>query len=90
MTKAELAAEVAKLTGGTKKEAEAAVGAVFAAITESLKNGEKVQITGFGAFEVKDRPARTCISPATKQKIEVPASPAPVFKAGKALKEEIK
>ncbi|MEG1181524.1 MAG: HU family DNA-binding protein, partial [Oscillospiraceae bacterium] len=56
---------------------------------EAMKNGEKVQLVGFGTFEGKDRPERTCMNPATKQKITVKATRVPTFKAGKALKEVI-
>lgn len=89
MTKSDLAAKVAETLGMTKKDAEAAVAATFNAITEELKNSGKVQLTGFGTFSTKDRPARTCISPSTKQKVNVPATTVPVFKAGKALKDEV-
>ena len=86
MNKAELVAAVAAKTGDTKKAAEASVDAIVAAIKESLKKGEKVQLVGFGSFEVRKRAARKGRNPQTKEEIKIPASKAPVFKAGKALK----
>lgn len=90
MTKAELAAAVAEKTELKKKDAEAAVNAVIATISEQLKAGNKVQLIGFGTFEVRKTAARTGINPATKQKIKIKASKKPVFSAGKALKEQVK
>ena len=87
MNKAELVAAVAAKTGDTKKAAEASVDAVVSAIKESLKKGEKVQLVGFGSFEVRKRAARKGRNPQTKEEIKIPASKAPVFKAGKQLKE---
>ena len=87
MNKAELVAAVAAKTGDTKKAAEASVDAFVAAVKESLKKGEKVQLVGFGSFEVRKRAARKGRNPQTKEEIKIPASKAPVFKAGKALKE---
>ena len=89
MNKAELVAAVAAKTGDTKKAAEASVDAIVAAIKESLKKGEKVQLVGFGSFEVRKRAARKGRNPQTKEEIKIPASKAPVFKAGKALKEVV-
>ena len=89
MNKNELIAAVAEKAELSKKDAEAAVTAVVDAITESLCQGEKVQLVGFGSFEVKERAARTGKNPATGAEIEIPASKAPVFKAGKALKDAI-
>ena len=74
----------------TKKDATVAVETVFETITESLVNGNKVDISGFGKFEVKTRAERTGINPATKETIQIPASKAPGFKAAKALKEAVK
>ena len=74
----------------TKKDATVAVETVFEAITEALVNGNKVDISGFGKFEVKTRAERTGINPATKETIQIPASKAPGFKAAKALKEAVK
>lgn len=74
----------------TKKDATVAVETVFETITEALANGNKVDISGFGKFEVKTRAERTGINPATKETIQIPASKAPGFKAAKALKEAVK
>ena len=89
MTKVELIAQVAEKTGTSKKASEEAVAAVLASITEALQNGEKVSLVGFGTFEVKERAERTCLNPQTKETINVPASKAPSFKAGKALKDAV-
>ena len=89
MNKAELIAAVAEKTALSKKDAEAAVNAALDAITTSLETGEKVQLVGFGSFEVKKRAARIGRNPKTKESIEIPASVVPVFKAGKALKDAI-
>ena len=90
MTKTELAAKVAESTGMTKKDAAAAVNAVFEEITKALVNGDKVQLVGFGSFSVKTRPAHLGINPASKKKIEIAASRAPKFTAGAALKAAVK
>ena len=87
MNKAELVAAVAAKTGDTKKAAEASVDAIVAAIKETLVKGDKVQLVGFGSFEVRKRAARKGRNPQTKEEIKIPASKAPVFKAGKQLKE---
>ena len=87
MTKADLISRVAEDTGLTKKCADEAINSVFEAISDALKAGDKVQLIGFGTFAVKDRSERTAINPATKEKINVPATRVPSFKAGKALKE---
>ena len=89
MTKVELIAAVAEKANLTKKDAEAAVNGALDVITESLKGGDKVTLVGFGTFEVKERAERTCLNPQTKETINVPASKAPSFKAGKALKEAV-
>ena len=89
MNKTELIAKVAEMTGTTKKEAEQAVSATFNAITAALANGDKVQLVGFGTFEIKERAARTGRNPRTSETIEIPASKLPVFKAGKALKDTV-
>ena len=89
MNKAELVAAVAAKTGDTKKSAEASVDAIVAVIKETLVKGDKVQLVGFGSFEVRKRAARKGRNPQTKEEIKIPASKAPVFKAGKALKEEV-
>ena len=87
MNKAELIAAIAAKTGETKKAAEEPVNAFVDVVTEALKGGEKVQLVGFGSFEVRKRAARKGRNPQTKEEIKIPASKAPVFKAGKALKE---
>ena len=87
MNKAELVAAVAAKTGDTKKAAEASVDAFVTVVKESLKKGEKVQLVGFGSFEVRKRAARKGRNPQTKEEIKIPASKAPVFRAGKQLKE---
>ncbi len=89
MNKAELTAAIVKKTGFTKKDAEKALGAVTEAITEALAAGEKVQVVGFGSFEVRKRPARVARNPRTGEQIKIAASKAPVFKAGKALKDSV-
>ena len=87
MNKAELVAAVAAKTGETKKAAEVSVDAFIAVVKETLKKGEKLQLVGFGSFEVRKRAARKGRNPQTKEEIKIPASKAPVFKAGKALKD---
>ena len=89
MNKAELIAEVAKQTALSKKDSEKAVNAALDCIIETLKGGEKVQLVGFGSFEVKERGARIGRNPRTKEQIDIPASKIPVFKAGKALKDTV-
>ncbi|MBQ9517519.1 MAG: HU family DNA-binding protein [Eubacterium sp.] len=90
MNKTDLVAAVAAKAELSKKDAEAAVAAVFASITDALADGDKVSLVGFGTFDVKERAARTGLNPQTKEKIEIPASKAPAFKAGKALKDAVK
>lgn len=87
MNKADLIAAIAAKTGETKKSAEASVNAFVDVITESLVKGDKVQLVGFGSFEVRKRADRKGRNPQTKEEIKIPASKAPVFKAGKALKD---
>ena len=89
MNKAELIADVAVKTGLSKKDSELAVNATFDAITAALTAGEKVQLVGFGAFDVKERGVRIGRNPKTKEEIEIPASRVPQFKAGKVLKEAV-
>ena len=86
MTKKELADQIAKMTKLSKKDATAALDAALGAITSALKKGEKVQLVGFGTFEVRTRKARIGINPQTKAKIQIAASKTPAFRAGKALK----
>ena len=89
MNKTQLVDALAVKTGLKKKDAVAAVDAVFAAITGALKDGDKVQVTGFGTFAVKRREARTGRNPHTKQEIKIPASNHCVFSASKTLKDTI-
>lgn len=89
MNKTELIAAVANKCSISKKDAEAAVLATFGAITETLAKGEKVQIVGFGGFEVRERPAHKGHNPMTGAEIEIAASKSAAFKAGKALREAL-
>ena len=89
MNKTELIAAIASKAEISKRDAEKAVNAFVGEVTEALKKGEKVALVGFGTFEVKERPARTGRNPRTKEVINIPASKAPVFKAGKTFKESI-
>ena len=89
MNKTELIAAVAEKAGMSKKDSEKAVNAAFDTITEALAAGDKVQLVGFGAFEVKERGARIGRNPKTKEEIEIPASRVASFKVGKALKEAV-
>lgn len=89
MTKVELIAKVAAEAEITKKDAEKAVNATIDAITAALVAGDKVSLVGFGTFETRERPARVGRNPRTKEEIKIPASTAPAFKAGKALKDAV-
>lgn len=89
MNKTELVAKVAEKADLTKKDAEKAVASLFSSIEEALAAGEKIQLIGFGTFEVKERAARTGRNPQTGKAIEIPASKNPVFKAGKPLKDAV-
>ena len=90
MNKTELVAALTEKAGFSKKDAEKALNAFVDVITDALVAGEKVQIVGFGSFEVKDRPERVGRNPRdAKQKIVIPASKAPVFKAGKSLRDAV-
>ena len=89
MNKTELVAAVAEKTGMSKKDSEKAVNAAFDSITEALVAGDKVQLVGFGAFEVKERNARVGRNPKTKETIEIPASRVASFKVGKDLKDAV-
>ena len=90
MNKTDLVNAVAESTGFTKKDAEKAVAAVIDSITGALKAGDKVQLVGFGTFEVRNRAAKQGHNPRTGEPMEVPASKLPAFKAGKALKDAVK
>ncbi len=89
MNKSELVAEVAERTGLPKKDTERVLNTAFDTITEALEAGEKVQLVGFGVFDVKERAARIGRNPRTKEEIRIEASRIPIFKAGKALRELI-
>lgn len=89
MNKTELIAAMAEKSELTKKDAGAALEAFTAAVEDALKAGDKVQLVGFGTFEVKERAARTGINPQTKKPIKIAASKAPTFKAGRALKDAL-
>ena len=89
MNKSQLVAAVAEKTGLSKKASEKALAATFDAITTALQAGEKVQLSGFGIFSVKERPERVGSNPKTKEPITIAASRVPVFKAGSALKESV-
>ena len=89
MNKAELITAVAEKTGLSKKDCEKAVNATFETITANLEDGEKVQLVGFGSFELKCRDARKGRNPKTKETIDIPATRVPVFKAGKAFKDAV-
>lgn len=89
MNKTELVAAIADKTELSKKDSEKALKAFIDAVTEELKKGEKIQLVGFGTFEVSQRAARTGKNPQTGKAISIPASKAPKFKAGKALKDTV-
>lgn len=89
MNKAELVEAMAKKTGATKKATEESLNALVEEITKALKKGDKVQLVGFGTFEVRKRAARKGRNPQTGEEIKIPASKAPAFKPGKALKEVV-
>jgi len=89
LNKTDLVTAVAEKTELAKKDAEKAVNAIFASIEEALAKGDKVQLVGFGTFEVKERKERTGRNPQTKEQIVIPASKVPGFKAGKSLKEAV-
>ncbi|MBO5269706.1 MAG: HU family DNA-binding protein [Clostridia bacterium] len=89
MNKTELIAAVAEAAGVSKKEATAVVEATFDTIATAMANGDKVQIIGFGTFEARERAEREGLNPQTKEKVMIPASKVPAFKAGKALKDSV-
>lgn len=89
MNKTELLTTMAETSGLAKKDCDAALSAFIDTVEAALKSGDKVQLVGFGTFEVKERAARTGKNPATGATIEIAASKAPVFKAGKAFKDSI-
>lgn len=89
MNKVELVSAIAEKSGISVKDAEKAVKAFTGVVTDALANGEKVQLVGFGTFEVAERAERNGINPKTKEKITIPATVVPKFKAGKALKDAV-
>ena len=89
MNKTDLVNSIASKSGLNKKNSEAALNAFIASVEDSLKGGDKVVLVGFGTFEVRKRAARKGRNPQTKQEITIPASNAPVFKAGKGLKDKV-
>jgi len=89
MNKSDLVGKIAAGTGFSKKDSEKALDVVIDSITDSLKSGEKVQIVGFGIFDVKDRAARIGRNPKTKEAINIPPTRVPQFKAGKTLRDVV-
>ena len=89
MNKTELITLAAQNAGMTRKDAERVINAAIDAVTAALVNGDKVQLSGFGSFEVKDREARMGRNPLTKEAVEIPATKVPVFKASKALRDTV-
>jgi len=89
MNKTELVNSIAAKSGLNKKNSEAALNAFIASVEDTLKAGDKVVLVGFGTFEVRKRAARKGRNPQTKKEITIPASKAPVFKAGKGLKDTV-
>lgn len=89
MNKTDLISAMAEKSGLTKKDAEKALNAFVDAVTEALSNGDKVQLVGFGSFEVRERAERVGRNPQTQEEIKIPATKVPVFKAGKVLKDAV-
>lgn len=89
MNRSELVAAVAEKAGLAKKDADTALTGILESMTEALKKGDKIQLVGFGTFEIRERAARTGLNPQTKEKVQIPASKAPAFKPGKALKDSV-
>ncbi len=90
MNKTELVAAIAEKAGISKKNADAAIAAFVATVTDAMKAGDKVALVGFGTFEAKTRAARTGVNPKTKETIQIAATKVPTFKAGQALKNAVK
>ncbi len=90
MNKTELVAAISEKAGISKKDADKALAAFIDTVTETLKAGDKIQLVGFGTYEVRERPERTGRNPQTKETITIPASKVPAFKAGAALKNAVK
>ncbi len=89
ISRADLTKELAEQTGLGQKDVKRVIDGMLGSISSHLKQGNKVQLTGFGTFEVRERSARTGVKPGTTEKIEIPASKFPAFKAGKSLKDEL-
>ena len=89
MNKSELVEAIANETGLTKKDTEATINSFMNVVSKALSNKDKVQLVGFGTFETRERAAREGVNPSTGAKIKIPATTAPAFKAGKALKEKV-
>ncbi len=89
ISKADLVKELTESTGVSGKDVKAVVEGMLTSVGTHLKQGDKVQLTGFGTFEVRERSARTGVRPGTSEKIEIPASKAPAFKVGEGLKDRI-
>ena len=89
MTKAELISAIAEKSELSKKDSEKALNALTAVVTDTLAKGEKIQLVGFGTFEIRERQAREGINPQTKKKIKIKATKVPAFKAGRALKDAV-
>lgn len=89
MNKTELVAAIAEKAEISKKDADKAVAAFIDTVTEALKSGDKIQLVGFGTFEVRERPERTGRNPQTKETITIPASKVPAFKAGAGFKSAV-
>ena len=89
MNKSELIAAMAEKSGLSKKDSEKALGAFMDTVVDALKDGDKVALVGFGTFDVRERGDRSALNPRTKEPIEIAASKAPAFKAGKAFKDEL-
>lgn len=89
ITKTDLIDQLADKTGMSKAESKGALDGLLDLLSDNLQKGNKVQLPGFGTFEVRDRKARQGVNPATREKIQIPASKAPAFKAGKTLKDAV-
>lgn len=89
VSKADLVDQIAGETGMSKKDVKAVIDGMLGRVTTNLKRGEKVQLTGFGTFEVRERKARSGVKPGTTDRIEIPASKYPAFKPGKGLKDSV-
>ncbi len=89
ISKAALVDELKETTGMSQKDVKALLDGFLEHLTQHLKAGDKVQLTGFGSFELRERSARTGVNPATKEKLTIPASKYPAFKPGKSLKDEV-